>query len=84
MLKYVIQLVEGSFCSKCSDNVHLLIPKFDPEGESFYICWNCRDIYHIGVGVIDKDGKCPCGGHFNDWHSHATDCIEINVKGKQY
>ena len=24
---------------------------------------------------------CACGGYMNDWHSHASDCIEINSKG---
>jgi hypothetical protein len=24
---------------------------------------------------------CPCGGYMSDWHSHASDCIEINSKG---
>jgi len=23
---------------------------------------------------------CPCGGYMSDWHSHASDCIEINSK----
>ena len=28
---------------------------------------------------------CACGGFMNDWHSHASDCIEINSKdGKDY
>lgn len=31
-----------------------------------------------------KNNKCPCGGYMNDWHSHASDCIVINKKGKQY
>ncbi len=24
---------------------------------------------------------CPCGGYMSDWHSHASNCIEINSKG---
>ena len=24
---------------------------------------------------------CACGGFMNDWHSHASDCIEVNSKG---
>ena len=24
-----------------------------------------------------KRGKCPCGGYFQDWHSHASDCKEL-------
>ena len=31
-----------------------------------------------------KRGKCPCGGYYEDWHSHASDCIVINPKGKDY
>jgi len=28
---------------------------------------------------------CACGGFMNDWHSNASDCIEINSKdGKDY
>lgn len=30
---------------------------------------------------------CPCGGYMSDWHSHASDCIEINKgtgRGKDY
>ena len=27
-----------------------------------------------------KTGKCPCGGYYSDWHSHDSDCIEINPK----
>lgn len=23
------------------------------------------------------DAKCPCGGYFNDFHSHASDCLII-------
>jgi len=38
---------------------------------------------HVWPEEIGK-GKCPCGGYFSDWHSHASDCIEINEKGKQY
>jgi len=28
-----------------------------------------------------SSNKCACGGYFNDWHSHASDCVEINSKG---
>lgn len=28
--------------------------------------------------------ECSCGGDMNDWHSHASDCIIINPKGKDY
>lgn len=24
-----------------------------------------------------KRGKCPCGGYYQDWHSHASDCIAL-------
>lgn len=39
--------------------------------------------------ILDKwmkiiGGECPCGGHTSDWHSHASDCIVINPKGKFY
>jgi len=23
------------------------------------------------------NANCPCGGHFNDYHSHASDCVFI-------
>ena len=31
-----------------------------------------------------KRGKCACGGCFQDWHSHASECIVINPKGKDF
>lgn len=31
----------------------------------------------ISPTVNKKRGKCPCGGYYQDWHSHASDCIEL-------
>jgi len=31
-----------------------------------------------------KRGKCGCGGYFQDWHSHASECIVINPNGKNF
>ena len=31
-----------------------------------------------------KRGKCACGGYFQDWHSHASECIVINKHGKDF
>ena len=24
-----------------------------------------------------KRGKCPCGGYYQDWQSHGSDCIAL-------
>lgn len=31
-----------------------------------------------------KRGKCPCGGYYQDWHSHASECIVINKDGHDF
>ncbi len=37
------------------------------------------------VAFLNDIEKCPCGGYYNDWHSHASDCIIIDRQhGKQY
>ena len=37
------------------------------------------------LAFLNDIEKCPCGGYYNDWHSHASDCVIINSKGgKQY
>ena len=28
--------------------------------------------------------KCSCGGYYNDWHSHASDCIILGVGDSIY
>ena len=36
----------------------------------------------VGVRV---DNNCPCGGFYNDWHSHASNCIVIDWEnGRDY
>lgn len=81
-LQYEILKTTGSVCRYCNNKLWLLSTvAADP---SFYVCWLCEKIFQIGVGEVRKSGKCPCGGYFSDWHSHASDCIEINKKGKQY
>jgi hypothetical protein len=34
--------------------------------------------------IYPKRGKCACGGYFQDWHSHASECIVINHHGKDF
>ena len=34
--------------------------------------------------MLHENGiKCPCGGYFNDWHSHDSDCVVINPRKKE-
>jgi len=34
--------------------------------------------------MLHENGiKCPCGGSFNDWHSHDSDCIVIKPTMKE-
>lgn len=47
-------------------------------------------IKEMGDKVLEKvgvriDNNCPCGGFYDDWHSHASDCIVLDWKnGKDY
>ena len=37
------------------------------------------------LAFLNNTEKCPCGGYYNDWHSHASDCIIIDrQQGKLY
>lgn len=82
MNRYEIIKTDTSRCSNCEEYLYLLCTV--AAQPSFYICWKCNKVYQIGFGEVRKMGKCGCGGYHNDWHSHASDCIEINEKGKKY
>jgi len=55
-------------------------------------CLSCKSAYdYLDVDEIPnrcpecgKSPQCPCGGHINDWHSHASDCIIVNKEGRKY
>lgn len=51
---YVCQETTGSYCMKCDGLVFLLTPKNETiEGRSFYICFDCRHVVEVGVGVVE-------------------------------
>lgn len=39
------------------------------------------DLERKVIAFLNDIEKCPCGGFYNDWHSHASDCIVIDPKG---
>ena len=44
----------------------------------------CKEC-HEHPCTCNNTEKCACGGYMNDWHTHASDCIEINSAfGKDY
>jgi hypothetical protein len=43
---------------------------------------NRDDFLHKELCLMNA--KCPCGGWYNDFHSHASDCIVINDDGVAY
>jgi len=60
-MKYVIQETAKSRCKYCNKPVHLLIEKdpqltfqFDPF-PMFYICFDCKKVFHIGIGEVERD-----------------------------
>ncbi len=50
--------------------------------------WDAPDVSRMDyIELIDAQvmaGPCPCGGYFEDWSSHASECIEINDEGRQF
>lgn len=53
--KYVLQKMEKSHCPKCLKLVWLLVYDERPVGTpSFFICFECRQIWQVGVGPVVK------------------------------
>lgn len=48
---YVWQQTESSFCAECDKHVTLLCEEWG-KGPRFYICWDCKLIWHIGYGRV--------------------------------
>lgn len=48
----------------------------DPVGCKYCDCFRFQE--------ENNKNQCPCGGYMNDWHSHDSDCIVINNKGKDF
>ena len=40
-----------------------------------------EDLEKLVLAFLNDIEKCPCGGYYNDWHSHASDCIVLDRKG---
>lgn len=40
-----------------------------------------EDLEKRVLAFLNDTEKCPCGGYYNDWHSHASDCIVIDHRG---
>lgn len=54
--KYAIQRAESSFCPTCEHSVDLLCDvKVSERMPMFYICWYCRAVRHIGVGLVERE-----------------------------
>lgn len=49
----LIKVCDKDFCPTCHSNVGLLAPEdMDPTQPSFYICWECKKVFHIGEGEV--------------------------------
>ena len=48
---YFLSLAGGSHCASCQQPVELLATQ-GVTGPSFYVCWTCRAIGQIGVGIV--------------------------------
>lgn len=51
---YVLQMDEKSICKYCGKHVELLAPSFT-KGRMFYICFDCRKVFEVGVGEVMRD-----------------------------
>ena len=50
---YLFFKTEISFCPNCNENVYLLTSSKNSEGKpSFYICFGCKFIGEVGVGMV--------------------------------
>lgn len=54
MIKYVLVNAVGSRCTTCeTETVLLTSPELvTPPPVSFYICWACREVRQVGVGLV--------------------------------
>jgi len=49
---YSRQQTEKSYCPNCRKNPTLLMA--DAEVAAFYICWTCKEVRQIGVGLVEE------------------------------
>ncbi len=54
---FMITQAQKTLCSICENNVTLLMAKEPTVGidPAFYICWTCRDVRQIGVGLVEVE-----------------------------
>ena len=50
-MKYSVSKLQDSFCPNCNRNVSLLS---DGNGPSFFICFDCQYVGHVGVGQVSE------------------------------
>lgn len=50
---YVIQKTEKSICPDCSQKVDILCRENGNMDYGFYVCWNCKKVWQVGVGLIN-------------------------------
>jgi hypothetical protein len=82
------------FCDECKEEYDLSKRLFFLYSEKCDVCRMPKaKVYFSTVDQILREneveeipqrGKCPCGGWYQDWHSHASDCDVINDIGKDY
>jgi hypothetical protein len=54
-MTYIIQRTTTSRCSLCKQPLELLCPE-EPDGNPmFYICFNHKRVFQIGVGPVKED-----------------------------
>ncbi len=50
---YCLQLMPKSFCPKCHGNVHLLCLEDGTPSAAFFICFHCKEVRQVGIGLVD-------------------------------
>jgi uncharacterized protein with PIN domain len=54
--KYIIQKANKTRCMACSEYMNLLCRE---DGNmippAFYICFNCKSVYRVGVGKVQRE-----------------------------
>ena len=59
---YIIQKAEKSHCPSCGKVVDLLCTNNDmlkalKREHWFYICWNCKLVFELGKGRVEREGE---------------------------
>jgi uncharacterized protein with PIN domain len=54
---YIMHLIEKSVCPQCHKHVELLCEEYHIKKglpAMFYICFDCRKVYEVGVGEVKR------------------------------